>query len=85
MLMRAVGAVALTLSLSSGALAGNHPGAMERMSCSVVRYYVARYSASTAEMWARSHGATEAQIEAARRCLRDAPTETAQASRWYAQ
>jgi hypothetical protein len=85
MLMRAVGAVALTLSLSSGALAGNHPNMVQRVSCSVVRYYVNKYSASTAEMWARSHGATEGQIEAARRCLREAPTETAQATRWYTQ
>jgi hypothetical protein len=85
MLMRAVGAVALTLSLSSGALAGNHPNMVQRVSCSVVRYYVNKYSASAAEMWARSHGATEGQIEAARRCLREAPTETAQATRWYTQ
>jgi len=27
-------------------------------------------------MWARGHGATEAQIEAARRCLADAPDTT---------
>jgi hypothetical protein len=47
----------------------------------MVRYYVSRYSESAAEMWARSHGATEAQIEAARRCLYDGPAQTAQASR----
>jgi hypothetical protein len=51
----------------------------------VVRYYVAKYSASAAEMWARSHGATDAEIEAARRCLNDAPAQTAQAARWSAQ
>jgi len=45
-----------------------------------VRYYVAKYSASAAEMWARSHGATDAEIEAARRCLNDAPARTAQAT-----
>ena len=85
MLMRAVSAVALTLSLSSGALAGNHHGIVQRISCSVVRYYVGKYSASTAEWWARSHGATEAQIEAARRCLSSVPAETAESTRWYAQ
>lgn len=40
-----------------------------RVSCGVVRYYVAKYDASTAEAWARNNGATDAQIEAARRCL----------------
>ena len=84
MLIRVVGAVALTLSLSSGALAaGNRHGIAHRVSCSVVRYYVAKYSVSTAEMWARSHGATEAQIEAARRCLNnEGPAQTAEAARW---
>jgi hypothetical protein len=44
-------------------------GLVHRASCSVVRYYVAKYSASMAEAWARSKGATEAEIESARRCL----------------
>jgi len=44
-------------------------GLLHRMSCSVVRYYVAKYSASMAEAYARSKGATEAEIAAARRCL----------------
>jgi hypothetical protein len=86
MLVRAVGAMALALSLSSVssvAVAGNRHGLVQRVSCSVVRFYVARYSASTAEMWARSHGASEAQIEAARRCLRETPERTAEATRWY--
>jgi hypothetical protein len=85
MFMRAAGAVALTLSLASlgsGALAAGQSGIVQRMSCSVVRFYVAKYSASTAEMWARSHGATEAQIEAARRCIKDMPALTAQAAPW---
>jgi hypothetical protein len=93
MLMRALGAVALTIILLSSAFAGSyhrydhhrydHPGIIHRMSCAVVRYYVARYSASTAEMWARSHGASDTDIAAARRCVRGAPAETAQARRWY--
>jgi hypothetical protein len=51
-------------------------GIFHRASCSVVRYYVAKYSAPAAEAWARSKGASEAEIEAARRCLNAAPTRT---------
>lgn len=40
-----------------------------KASCEVVRYYVAKYSATRAETWARKNGATDAQIESARRCL----------------
>jgi hypothetical protein len=88
MLIRVVGAAALGLSLSSPSTAiagGGQHGLVHRVSCSVVRYYVAKYSASTAEMWARSHGATEPEIAAARRCLADAPAQTAQAqsARWF--
>ena len=87
MLIRVVGAVALTLSLSSGAVAANRHGIAQRVSCSVVRYYVAKYSASTAELWARSHGATEAEIAAARRCLNEGPTQNqnVEAARWFGQ
>ena len=52
-------------------------GEFHRISCSVVRYYVAQYSAPAAEAWARKKGATEAEIEAARHCLKDAPMQTA--------
>jgi hypothetical protein len=65
--------------------ASERSGIVHRASCTVVRYYVAKYSASTAEMWARSQGATDAEIEAARRCLKTAPPETAQAARWTTQ
>jgi hypothetical protein len=47
------------------------------VSCSVVRYYVAKYSVSAAEQWARDKGASEAEIETARRCLRPETTRTA--------
>src|SRR5262249_21471520 len=40
-----------------------------QVSCAVVRFYVARYSEAAAETWARSHGASDAEIETARRCL----------------
>ena len=85
--MRGMSAIALTLSLSSslssGALAER--GVVQRVSCAMVRVYVAKYSASTAEMWARSHGATDAQIEAARECLRGAAEPAAQTARWFAR
>jgi hypothetical protein len=60
-------------------------GLVHRASCAVVRFYVAKFSAYAAEAWARSHGATEAEIEAARRCLRDAPARTARAGQWTVQ
>jgi len=85
MLMRAIAAATLMLSIGSGANAGARHGVTHRMSCSEVRYYVAKYSAATAEMYARSHGATETQIDAARRCLKDQSVQTAQRSRWYSE
>jgi hypothetical protein len=80
MLMRAAVAATLMLSMGSGANAGARHSVAQRVSCSEVRYYVAKYSAATAEMYARSQGATEAQINAARRCLKDEPAQTAQRS-----
>jgi hypothetical protein len=56
--------------LAPAAWAGERSGLIHRASCSVVRYYVAKYTAATAEMWARSKGATDAEIEAARQCLK---------------
>jgi hypothetical protein len=52
-------------------------GELHHMSCTVVRFYVAKYSAPTAETWARSKGATEAEIILARRCLKDMAVQTA--------
>jgi len=85
MLIRGFCAVALTLFLTPGAFAGSHQGVVQRVSCTVVRFYVAKYSAPAAEMWARGHGATDAQIEAARRCLTTDAPDTTQAARWSAQ
>jgi hypothetical protein len=51
----------------------------------MVRVYVAKYSASAAEMWARSHGATDAQIEAARECLKGTAEQATQAAHWFAR
>jgi hypothetical protein len=84
MLTRVLGAVALSLVFSSFNSAAN-AGAMGRMSCSAVRFYVAKYSAPAAESYARSHGANDAQIEAARRCLADAPARAVEAAHWFAR
>jgi hypothetical protein len=61
MLRRAIPAFVALIALSQTATAG--------VSCAVVRFYVAKYSEATAERWARSHGASDAEIETARRCL----------------
>jgi hypothetical protein len=76
---------AICLGLAPRAEAGERAGLVHRASCTVVRFYVAKYSASAAESWARSHGATEAEIEAARHCIKDTPAQTVQAANWAAQ
>ncbi|MFB6419692.1 MULTISPECIES: hypothetical protein [Bradyrhizobium] len=75
MLIRGFALSAALLAFAPDAMAAEpQPGAFRRASCTVVRYYVAKYSAAAAETWARSKGATEAEIEAARRCLANVPT-----------
>jgi hypothetical protein len=64
---------AICLGMASQAEAGE----FHRVSCAIVRIYVAKYSAPAAESWARSKGATDAEIEAARHCLKDSPVQTA--------
>ena len=61
MIRRAIPAFVALIALSQTATAG--------VSCAVVRFYVAKYSEAAAETWARSHGASDAEIETARRCL----------------
>jgi len=61
MMRRAIPAFVALIALSQTATAG--------VSCAVVRFYVAKYSEAAAEAWARSHGASDAEIETARRCL----------------
>jgi hypothetical protein len=63
--------------------AAEHSGVLHRASCTVVRFYVARYSAEAAEAWARGKGATEAEIQAARHCLQGTPQGTAVQSASY--
>jgi hypothetical protein len=70
---RLICVAAISFGLVPQTGAGEQSGLVHRASCTVVRFYVAKYSASAAEAWARSHGATDAEIEAARRCLKDEP------------
>lgn len=62
--------VLMVLASASSASAAEQGGAFRRVSCAMVRYYVAKYSAVAAETWARSKGASEAEIEWARHCLK---------------
>ena len=58
-----------TVSVSS-ATAGGVRGPVRRVSCTLIRYYVARYTTASAEAWARSKGATDAEIQTARSCIK---------------
>jgi hypothetical protein len=68
-----------TLDVCRGNLFGDRAAGRGRwtssMSCTPVRFYVAKYSASAAETWARNKGTTDAEIEAARHCLKDSPVQ----------
>jgi len=77
--LRWICVLAMSLAVPSFAYAGEQTGVARRLSCSVVRFYVAKYSAPAAEHWARSKGATEAEIETARRCLNGDAARTAKA------
>jgi hypothetical protein len=79
MRLRGFFVLVVLLASASNACAAEQ-GVLRRMSCSAVRYYVAKYSAAAAEMWARSKGATEAEIESARRCLKGATVVTVQSA-----
>ena len=67
MLMKSIVACSLLISSSQGAPASQRP--VHHFSCTLVRFYVAKYSLPAAETFARSHGATEVDIETARHCL----------------
>ena len=71
--------LAVFLGLSPAAMASDRTPLLHRMSCTLVRYYVALYSATAAEEYARSKGATEADIDAARRCIKAEGPRTASA------
>jgi hypothetical protein len=77
MLKCAFGGLLLLVAMAGGAGAGDQQRGFHRMSCTVVRFYVARYSVGAAESYARSRGATDAEIETARRCLSSGSVQTA--------
>jgi hypothetical protein len=83
MLRGAVAAGVLILAMGSELRADSEQGQAHHMSCSEVRYYVEKYSAEVAEMYARSYGATEAQIDRARRCLMSSHLRKAERWRTY--
>jgi len=91
MLMKGIAVSAALIALAPDATAGEPSGLFRKASCTLVRYYVTKYSAAAAETWARSHGATYAESEAARHCLEDAPAptqakiETLQTAGWAGQ
>jgi len=76
--LRLIGALVVATSVgfiwttTAGAGDNNSSVHSRRASCTLVRYYVAKYSAPAAEAWARSKGATEAEINKARRCIHTA-------------
>jgi len=76
MLIRGIMAAAIATMLGQAVEASEKP-ALRHMSCTLVRLYVAKYSESAAEAWARSKGATDAEIETARRCLPASTVQTA--------
>jgi hypothetical protein len=84
MALRWMSVAVICLALSPDAFAAERTGLLHRVSCTVVRYYVAKYSAPAAEAWARSKGATEAEIETARHCIGADSTQTVQAASWSA-
>jgi hypothetical protein len=73
MLIKGIAVSVALIALAPDAMADEQSGLLRRASCTVVRYYVTKYSAAAAEAWARSHGATEPEIDAARHCLTNAP------------
>jgi hypothetical protein len=75
MMRLAIPAFAALIALSQTATAG--VPLFGHVSCAVVRFYVAKYSEAAAETWARGHGASDAEIETARRCLHSANVQTA--------
>jgi hypothetical protein len=78
MLLRGFCILAICMGLAPQAFAAE--GLVHRASCTVVRFYVARYSEAAAESWARSKGATEAEIDTARHCLKAQPAHPQTAS-----
>ncbi len=72
--LRAFFIVAAFLAASSQIAEAAEQSPLRRVSCSVVRFYVAKYTQGAAESYARSKGASDAEIESARRCLKGSTT-----------
>lgn len=75
--LRAFFIVAAVLAGSTQLAEAGEQSPLRRVSCTMVRFYVAKYSVGAAEAWARSKGATDAEIESARRCLKGSNVVTA--------
>lgn len=73
-------AAAVLLTLGQVAVASEKPTALGRASCTLVRFYVAKYSQAAAETWARSHGAADTEIETAQKCLLGSKMQTTSAA-----
>jgi hypothetical protein len=71
-MLRSIFALAFVTGVSGQCLADEQTklAPFIKPSCTVIRYYVAKYSAVAAEEFARNAGATEAQIESGRQCLK---------------
>ena len=74
MIRRALLAFVVLIALSQTASAG--VPLFGHVSCSLVRFYVSRYSEAAAESGLEANGAGEAEIETARRCLHPANVQT---------
>ena len=85
MLIKGITVSAALVVLAPGAMAGEQSGLLRKASCTLVRYYVAKYSADAAEAWARAHGASDAEIATARHCLKDAPQRPVTTAGWAGQ
>ncbi len=74
--MRVRGLCVLLVLLVSGSIASAAEQGVPRrgVSCGMVRYYVAKYTVAVAEAWARKKGATDAEIEWGKGCLKGGNT-----------
>jgi hypothetical protein len=81
MFSRGIAAAVMFLALGQEVSAGDKGNILQRTSCAVVRYYVAKYSEPVAAAWARSKGPTDAELENARRCLPRSAAQSASISR----
>jgi hypothetical protein len=68
-MMRRIVLFTFLLAFGNGAMAGERSIELQRVSCTLVRFYVAKYSEAAAESWARGRGAIDKQIDTARPCL----------------